>query len=78
MDSVTNTRSGTFALTCPAARFCTAKAFFTQFKIDVNMNATFTATAKSGATFSWVQSGKYKGADSLAMQFNVTEVAHVV
>lgn len=41
--------------------------------MNVNMNATFTATSKSGGTFSWVQSGKYEGADSLAMQFNVTE-----
>lgn len=42
--------------------------------MNVDVNATFTATAKSGATFNWIQSGTYKGADSLAMQFNVTEV----
>lgn len=77
MTGSTTTRASTFALACPAGKFCTAKAFVTQFKIDVDMNATLTATAKSGGTFSWVQSGTYKGADSLAMQFNVTEVANV-
>lgn len=41
------------------------------------MNATLTATVASGDTWSWEQSGTYKGADSLAMQFNVTEVANV-
>lgn len=73
MNNAITTRAGTFALVCPPGKFCTAKAFFTQFKMDVDMNATFTATAKSGATFNWVQSGTYKGADSLSMQFNVTE-----
>lgn len=77
MDNAVTTRAGTFALVCPAGKFCTAKAFFTQFKMDVNMNATFTATVKSGETFDWVQSGTYKGADSLSMQFNVTEVDNV-
>ncbi|KAB2571228.1 hypothetical protein DBV05_g10109 [Lasiodiplodia theobromae] len=77
MENSVTTRSGTFPLACPAGKFCTAKAFFTQFKLDVNMNATFTATTKSGATYDWVQSGEYKGADSLAMQFNVTEVNSV-
>lgn len=74
MSNAITTRAGTFALVCPAGKFCTARAFFTQFKMDVDVNATFTATAKSGATFSWQQSGTYNGADSLAMQFNVTEV----
>lgn len=77
MDNSITTRAGTFALACPAGKFCTARAFFTQFKLDVNINATFTATAKSGSEFSWVQSGKYKGADSMAMQFNITEVDNV-
>ncbi|KAJ4423865.1 hypothetical protein N0V82_001449 [Gnomoniopsis sp. IMI 355080] len=74
MSNAITTRAGTFALVCPAGKFCTARAFFTQFKMDVDVNATFTATAKSGSTFSWVQSGTYNGADSLSMQFNVTEV----
>lgn len=74
MNNAVTTRAGTFALVCPAGKFCTAAAFFTQFKIDVNVNATFAATTKSGKVFNWVQSGTYKGADSLAMQFNVTEV----
>lgn len=77
MNNAVTTRSGTFALVCPGGKVCKAKAFFTQFKMDVNMNATFTATAKSGATFDWVQSGTYEGADSMAMQFNVTEVDNV-
>lgn len=77
MTNAVTTRAGTFALVCPAGKFCTASAFFTQFKVDVEMNATFTATSKSGGTFDWVQSGKYKGADSLAMQFNVTEVNNI-
>ncbi|KAL1873509.1 hypothetical protein Daus18300_003872 [Diaporthe australafricana] len=73
----TTTRAATFALACPAGKFCTANAFFMQYKVDVNMNATFTATTKSGSTFNWIQGGTYKGADSLAMQFNVTEVDRV-
>lgn len=77
MSNSVTTRAGTFALVCPPGKFCTAKAFFTQYKLDVNINATMTATTKAGETFSWVQSGTYKGADSLAMQFNVTEVANV-
>lgn len=77
MENTITTRSGTFNLKCPAGKFCTAKAFFTQFKMDVNINATFAATTKSGDVFNWVQSGTYKGADSLAMQFNVTEVKNV-
>jgi hypothetical protein len=77
MTESTTTRAATFALACPASKFCTATAFFTQYKLDVNINATFAATTKSGQTYNWLQSGTYKGADSLAMQFNVTEVAHV-
>lgn len=77
MTAATTTRAGTFNLACPAGKFCTARAFFTQFKLDVKIEATFTATTKSGGTWNWVQSGKYKGADSLAMQFNVTEVNNV-
>lgn len=77
MSNSITTRSGTFALACPAGKFCTAKAFFTQYKLDVNMNATMMATTQAGDTFTWVQSGTYKGADSLAMQFNVTEVSNV-
>ncbi|KAL1637472.1 hypothetical protein SLS56_000610 [Neofusicoccum ribis] len=77
MENSVTTRSGSFPLACPAGKFCTAKAFFTQFKLDVNMNATFTATTKTGKTFDWVQSGQYKGADSLSMQFNVTEVNNI-
>lgn len=77
MTATTTTRAGTFALVCPPGKFCTANAFFTQFKMDVDMNATFTATSKTGATFNWIQSGTYKGADSMAMQFNVTEVNNV-
>lgn len=48
-----------------------------QYKVDININATFTATTKSGSTYNWVQGGTYKGADSLAMQFNVTEVDRI-
>jgi hypothetical protein len=77
MSGSTTTRAATFSLVCPAGKFCTAKAFFNQFKLDVNMNATLTATTKSGQTFNWLQSGTYKGADSLAMQFNVTEVDRI-
>lgn len=77
MNNAITTRAGTFALVCPAGKFCRARAFFTQFKMDVDMTATFTATAKSGATYNWTQSGTYKGADSLAMQFNVTEVDNI-
>lgn len=74
MSNSVTTRAGTFALVCPPGKFCTARAFFTQFKIDVDVSATFRATAKSGATWDWAQSGTYSGADSMAMQFNVTEV----
>lgn len=74
MSNAITTRAGTFALVCPPGKFCTARAFFTQFKMNVDVQATFRATAKSGATFDWQQSGTYNGADSLAMQFNVTEV----
>lgn len=73
----TTTRAATFALACPAGKFCTANAFFMQYKVDININATFTATTKSGSTYNWVQGGTYKGADSLAMQFNVTEVDRI-
>ena len=74
MTASTTTRAGTFTLACPPRIICKAKAFFTQFKMDVNINATFTATTKSGATFDWLQSGTYKSADSLAQQFSVTEL----
>lgn len=77
MTNSITTRAGTFNLACPPGVVCMAQSFFTQFKMDVDINATFTATAKSGATFDWVQSGTYKGADSLAQQFNVTEVKNV-
>lgn len=77
MTNSVTTRAGAFNLACPAGKLCTAAAFFTQYKLDVNINATMTATVKSGEVFSWIQSGTYKGADSLAMQFNVTEVANV-
>ncbi|KAK7735759.1 hypothetical protein SLS63_003717 [Diaporthe eres] len=73
----TTTRAATFALACPAGKFCTANAFFMQYKVDININATFTATTKSGSTYNWVQGGTYKGADSMAMQFNVTEVDRI-
>lgn len=72
------TKSGTFALTCPAGKFCTAQAFFTQFKLDVKISAVFTAVSQTGGKFNWTQSGTYKGADSMAMQFNVTEVDNIV
>lgn len=77
MNNSITTRAAAFSLVCPAGKFCTAKAFFTQYKMDVNINATMAATTKSGDSFNWMQSGTYKGADSLAMQFNVTEVANV-
>ncbi|KAL2291754.1 hypothetical protein FJTKL_11952 [Diaporthe vaccinii] len=73
----TTTRAATFALACPAGKFCTANAFFMQYKVDININATFTATTKSGSTYNWIQGGTYKGADSMAMQFNVTEVDRI-
>lgn len=78
MKNTVTTRGTMFPLACPAGKFCRAQAFFTQFQMDVKVNATMTATTDAGETYSWIQSGTYKGADSLAMQFNVTEVDEIV
>lgn len=74
MDASTETRAATFWLDCPPGMLCQANCFYTQFKLNVDMEATFTATTKSGATYSWVQAGTYDTADSSAMQFNISQV----
>lgn len=38
------------------------------------MEATFTATTKTGGAFMWMQKGTYDTADSQTIQFNVTEI----
>lgn len=74
MDASTSTRAATFWLDCPEGKLCRGNCFYTQFKMTVDMEATFTATTKTGATYSWVQNGVYDTADSSAMQFNVTQI----
>ncbi|KAM0323847.1 hypothetical protein ACHAQA_008425 [Verticillium albo-atrum] len=74
LESETVTNSGTINLKCPAGKFCVGTSFFTMFKIDVDIVATFEAKSKSGEKFTWTQKGRYEGADSLALQLRIDEV----
>ncbi|KAF9871857.1 hypothetical protein CkaCkLH20_10791 [Colletotrichum karsti] len=74
MTGETHTQAATFQLNCPARTDCVAAATFLQFKIDVNINVTMTATTKSNEKFNWQSLGKFEGADSLAMKTVVNEV----
>lgn len=71
--STTITNAATYTLACPATKFCQASAFFMMYNIDVDFNCTFTATTTSGATYSWGQSGIYKGASSTTAQLTLEE-----
>ncbi|KAH8589189.1 hypothetical protein B0O99DRAFT_725837 [Bisporella sp. PMI_857] len=74
LTQTTVTRSATFTLACPARKFCVGAASFTTFKLDVNLEATFSAVTKSGQAYNWVQKGTFKGSDSLAMKLTIDEV----
>ena len=70
----TISNAGTVNLKCPAKKYCVGSSFFTMFKLDVDVEATFQAKTKSGANYNWVQQGSYSGADSLAIELQVDEV----
>ncbi|KAJ0159969.1 hypothetical protein CTA2_8816 [Colletotrichum tanaceti] len=72
-NSETITKTATINLKCPAFKYCVGSSFFTIFKLDVDIEATFRAKTKSGHDFKWLQKGRYKGADSLALQLQVDE-----
>ncbi|EFX01762.1 hypothetical protein CMQ_8228 [Grosmannia clavigera kw1407] len=74
LTGTTITNAGTVNLKCPAGKYCVGSSFFTMFKLDVAVEATFAATTKSGHSYNWVQKGKYSGADSLAIELRVDEV----
>ncbi|KAK7414086.1 hypothetical protein QQX98_007029 [Neonectria punicea] len=74
MEGETITNSGTVNLKCPARKFCIGTSFFTIFKLDVDVEATFQAMTKSGESFNWVQKGRYKGADSAGLELKLHEV----
>ncbi|EPE03062.1 hypothetical protein F503_08676 [Ophiostoma piceae UAMH 11346] len=74
----TITNAGTINLKCPAKKYCVGSSFFTMFKLDVDVEATFQAKTKSGSNFNWVQKGSYSGADSLAIELQVDEVNSTV
>ncbi|KAF9873160.1 hypothetical protein CkaCkLH20_09323 [Colletotrichum karsti] len=78
MQSETLTKSSTVNLKCPAKKYCVGSSFYTNFKMDVDVEATFRAKTKSGKEFFWVQKGKYSGADSLALQLQVDEADGVI
>ncbi|OHE96847.1 hypothetical protein CORC01_07814 [Colletotrichum orchidophilum] len=63
----TLTKSATINLKCPPKNYCVGSSFFTIFKMDVEVEATFRAKTKSGKDFFWKQKGKYEGADSIAL-----------
>ncbi|KAL0933387.1 uncharacterized protein CTRU02_212350 [Colletotrichum truncatum] len=77
-ESETVTKSSTVNLKCPAKKYCVGSSFYTSFKMDVDVEATFRAKTKSGKDFFWVQKGKYSGADSLALQLQVDEADNVI
>ncbi|KAF5013880.1 hypothetical protein FDECE_129 [Fusarium decemcellulare] len=74
MEGETITNSGTVNLKCPARKYCIGTSFFTIFKLDVNVEATFRAKTKSGESFTWVQKGQYKGADCVGLELKVDEI----
>ncbi|GKT45803.1 aerolysin-like protein [Colletotrichum spaethianum] len=74
----TLTKSAIINLKCPAKKYCVGTSFFTIFKMDVDVEATFRAKTKSGKEFFWKQKGKYEGADSLALQLQVDEADGVI
>ncbi|KAF4891444.1 hypothetical protein CGCVW01_v014316 [Colletotrichum viniferum] len=76
--SETLTKSSTVNLKCPAKKYCVGSSFYTSFKMDVDVTATFRATTKTGKDFFWEQKGKYSGADSLALQLQVDEADGVI
>lgn len=73
LEGETITRGTTISLACPAGKFCLGTSFVTIFNIDVNIEATFRATTKSGAIYEWVQTGTYEGADSFALELRIDE-----
>ncbi|KAH6687817.1 hypothetical protein F5X68DRAFT_239265 [Plectosphaerella plurivora] len=73
LEGETITNAGTVNLKCPARKFCVGSSFFTMFKLDVDIVATLEAKSKSGGKFTWTQSGKYEGSDSLALQLRIDE-----
>ncbi|CCF39364.1 hypothetical protein CH063_02114 [Colletotrichum higginsianum] len=77
-ESETLTKTATINLKCPPFKYCVGSSFFTIFKLDVDIEATFRAKTKTGHDFSWMQKGKYKGADSLALQLQVDEADNVI
>ncbi|KAF4878076.1 hypothetical protein CGCSCA1_v002824 [Colletotrichum siamense] len=76
--SETLTKSSTVNLKCPAKKYCVGSSFYTSFKMDVDVTATFRAKTKTGKDFFWEQKGKYSGADSLALQLQVDEADGVI
>ncbi|KZL81446.1 natterin-like protein [Colletotrichum incanum] len=74
----TLTKSAIINLRCPAKKYCVGTSFFTIFKMDVDIEATFRAKTKSGKEFFWKQKGKYEGADSLALQLQVDEADTII
>ncbi|KAI8180159.1 hypothetical protein K4K49_001519 [Colletotrichum sp. SAR 10_70] len=76
--SETLTKSSTVNLKCPAKKYCVGSSFYTSFKMDVDVTATFRAKTKTGKDFLWEQKGKYSGADSLALQLQVDEADGVI
>ncbi|OLN97452.1 hypothetical protein CCHL11_01002 [Colletotrichum chlorophyti] len=77
-ESETLTKASTVNLRCPARKYCVGTSFFTIFKMDVDVEATFRANTKTGYDFFWVQKGRYQGADSLAQQLQVDESDNVI
>lgn len=73
LEGETVTNAGTVNLKCPARKFCVGSSFFTMFKLDVDIVATLEAKSKTGGKFTWTQTGRYKGADSLALQLRIDE-----
>ncbi|CAI0642345.1 unnamed protein product [Colletotrichum noveboracense] len=73
LESETITKSSTVHLKCPGGKYCVGTSFYTNFKMNVDVVATFRAKTKAGAEYFWKQKGSYNGADSLALQLTVDE-----
>lgn len=77
-ESETLTKSSTVNLRCAPKKYCVGTSFYTNFKMDVEVEATFRAKTKAGKEYFWTQKGKYNGADSLALQLQVDEADGVI
>ncbi|KAF6795346.1 hypothetical protein CSOJ01_13470 [Colletotrichum sojae] len=77
-ESETLTKSSTVNLRCAPKKYCVGTSFYTNFKMDVEVEATFRAKTKAGKEYFWKQKGKYSGADSLALQLQVDEADGVI